>query len=72
MLQSPHPELLTSGIMDDLPIAAFLSWVKPLELVSPELDSARVCPAQVISIVTAGSTTNKGLFFPKGLNGNIK
>ena len=27
--------------------------------------------SQVISIVTAGSTTGKGLFFPKGLNGNI-
>ena len=29
-------------------------------------------PAEVVSIVTAGSATGKGLFFPKGLNGNIK
>ena len=29
-------------------------------------------PAQVLSIVTAGAKDNKGLFFPKGLNGNIK
>jgi len=37
-----------------------------------KLYSAHVPDAQVISIVTAGSTTGKGLFFPKGLNGNIK
>lgn len=29
-------------------------------------------PAQVIQIVTGGSPTNKGVFFPKGLNGTIK
>ena len=29
-------------------------------------------PAQVVSIVTAGAKNGKGLFFPKGLNGNIK
>jgi hypothetical protein len=29
-------------------------------------------PAQVIQIVTGGSATNKGVFFPKGLNGTIK
>src|SRR6185437_14339415 len=29
-------------------------------------------PAQIIQIVTGGSATNKGVFFPNGLNGNIK
>ena len=29
-------------------------------------------PAQVLQIVTGGSSTNKGVFFPSGLNGNIK
>lgn len=29
-------------------------------------------PAQVIQIVTGGSSTNKGVFFPNGLNGTIK
>jgi hypothetical protein len=29
-------------------------------------------PAQIIQIVTGGSATNKGVFFPKGLNGTIK
>jgi len=29
-------------------------------------------PAQVIQIVTGGSSTNKGVFFPDGLNGTIK
>jgi len=29
-------------------------------------------PAQVIQIVTGGSATNKGVFFPGGLNGTIK
>jgi len=29
-------------------------------------------PAQIIQIVTGGSSTNKGVFFPKGLNGTIK
>jgi hypothetical protein len=29
-------------------------------------------PAQIIQIVTGGSSTNKGVFFPSGLNGTIK
>ncbi|MEO6910318.1 MAG: ferritin-like domain-containing protein, partial [Edaphobacter sp.] len=29
-------------------------------------------PAQILSIVTGGSATNKGVFFPNGLNGTIK
>jgi hypothetical protein len=29
-------------------------------------------PAQIIQIVTGGSSTNKGVFFPDGLNGSIK
>jgi hypothetical protein len=29
-------------------------------------------PAQVVQIVTGGSSTNKGVFFPDGLNGTIK
>jgi hypothetical protein len=29
-------------------------------------------PAQIIQIVTGGSSTNKGVFFPDGLNGTIK
>ena len=29
-------------------------------------------PAQIIQIVTGGSATNKGVFFPSGLNGTIK
>ena len=29
-------------------------------------------PAEVVSIVTAGAANGMGLFFPKGLNGNIK
>lgn len=29
-------------------------------------------PAQIIQIVTGGSATNKGVFFPNGLNGTIK
>lgn len=29
-------------------------------------------PAEVVSIVTLGAKGNKGGFFPKGLNGNIK
>ncbi|WP_348266718.1 ferritin-like domain-containing protein [Edaphobacter paludis] len=29
-------------------------------------------PAQIIQIVTGGSATNKGVFFPDGLNGTIK
>ena len=40
-------------------------------VLNPVPDPAHA-PAQVVSIVTAGSATGKGLFFPKGLNGNIK
>ena len=29
-------------------------------------------PAQILQIVTGGSSTNKGVFFPDGLNGTIK
>lgn len=55
-----------------MPTTITLTSLSQRSLRSPANHKPFCLPPQVVSIVTAGSATGKGLFFPEGLNGNIK